>query len=242
MTKNQGDDEMRRFTPGFDRLAEFVELARRRRAIRGFREDPIPDEVLVGVLEAANWAPSGANAQPWEFVIVRDKERQADLAEIFKDETTYKRTIDPEFPAGGNYGEFIAAPVTIVVAGDMRYERWWPQILDGSREKLFHHSMAACIQNLHLAAAAAGLGTTWVTVRGPSVHRVRELLDIPSYLRIGSIAPLGYPDWDRNPRERSRVPLEHKRHDEVIDEADLPSTQDIIDGRDDWIDRVYDVE
>lgn len=227
---------------GTERLDAFRELARRRRSVRAFRDDPIPEEVLRGVLEAANWAPSGANAQPWEFVVVRDEDRQRELAEIFKDETSYKRSVDPDFPAGGNYGEFVDAPVTVVVAGDTRYERWWPQILDGSREKLFHHSMAACIQTLHLAAAAAGLGTTWVTVRGPSVHRVRDLLDVPAYLRIGSVAPLGYPDWERNPRERSRVPLDHKRHEERIDEADLPSTEEIMAGKDDWIDRVYDTD
>lgn len=237
--KNQ---DGRRIEPGRERLSAFTDLARSRRSIRGFRDEPVPDEILDDILEAANWAPSGANAQPWEFIVVRDADRQEKLAEIFKDETTYKRAVDPTFPAGGNYGEFIDAPVTVVIAGDTRYERWWPQILDGSREKLFHHSMAACIQNLHLAAAAAGLGTTWVTVRGPSVHRVRELLDVPSYLRIGSVAPLGYPDWGRNPTERSRVPLQHKRHEETIDESDLPSTQDIVDGKDDWIDRVYDTD
>lgn len=233
------DVDRQRLGAGAERLEQFVELARARRSIRGFRGDPIPEELLDGVLEAANWAPSGANAQPWEFVVVRDDQRQAALAEIFKDEVSYKRGVDPTFPAGGNAREFIDAPVTVVIAGDTRYERWWPQILDGSREKLFHHSMAACIQTLHLAAAAAGLGTTWVTVRGPSVARVRELLDVPPYLRIGSIAPLGYPDWDRNPKERSRVPLEHKRHDETIDEADLPRTEDIIEGKEGWIDRVY---
>lgn len=239
MTVNENETEKRSFGPGPDRLAEFVELAKGRRAIRAFRNEPIPDDILDGVLEAANWAPSGANAQPWEFVVIRDQERQEALAEIFKDETSYKQTTDPSFPAGGNYGEFVDAPVTVVVAGDTRYERWWPQILDGSREKLFQHSMAACVQNLHMAAAAAGLGTTWVTVRGESVYRVRELLDIPPYLRIGSVAPLGYPDWERNPMERSRVPLEHKRHEETMDEDDLPSTDEIIAGKEGWIDRVY---
>ena len=233
------ETDPRSFDPSADRLNKFVELARGRRSVRGFRNDPVPDDVLDGVLEAANWAPSGANAQPWEFIVVRDEERQEALAEIFKKETAYKRTVDPEFPAGGNSGEFIDTPVTVVIAGDTRYERWWPEILDGSREKLFHHSMAACIQTLHLAAAAAGLGTTWVTVRGPSVQRVRELLDVPPYLRIGSVAPLGYPDWDRNPLERSRVPLAHKRHEETVDEDDLPATEEIIAGKDGWIDRVY---
>lgn len=230
-------------TPNTDipQLDSFVELARSRRSIRGFRDEQIPEEVLQKVLEAANWAPSGANSQLWEFVVVRDEELQHKLADIFGDSVTYKRVVDPTFPAGGNSGEFVDAPVSVVIAGDTRYERWWPLILDGSREKLFHHSLAACIQNLHLAAAAAGLGTTWVSVRPPSEHRLRTLLDIPNYLRIGSVAPLGYPDWDRNPKERSRVPVEHKTHDDGMDEADLPSTEDIIDGKEDWMNRVYDL-
>lgn len=236
MTQNHTD------TTHSDRLDNFLNLARDRRSVRGFRDEPISDDVLRRVLQAANWAPSGANAQPWEFIVVRDTDLQRQLAEIFKDEVSYKRAVDPDFPAGGNSGEFIDAPVTVVVAGDTRYERWWPQILDGSREKLFHHSMAACIENLHLAAAAAGLGTTWVTVRGSSVHRVRELLDVPPYLRIGSIAPLGYPDWNRNPKERSRVPVEHKIHENGIGADDLPSTQEIQAGKENWIDRVYNID
>jgi len=57
-------------------LESFNELASSRRSIRSFREKPIPDHVLQDVLAAANWAPSGANAQPWEFIVVKDDERR----------------------------------------------------------------------------------------------------------------------------------------------------------------------
>lgn len=224
---------------GRERLAQFVALARARRSVRAFRDEPVPEEVLEGVLEAANWAPSGANAQLWEFVVVEEPERARELAEVFRDAVTYKRTVDPEFPAGGNFGEFIDAPVSVVVAGDTRFERWWPQALDGSREKLFHQSLAACIQNLHLAAAAAGLGTTWATVRGPTEEALRQLFDLPDFYRVGTVAPLGYPDWERNPTTRPRVPVEYKVHSGRLDRDRVPPTEEIIAGRDDWMERVY---
>lgn len=235
MTRESSTD----FEAGADRLANFLTLARTRRSVRAFRDEPIPDELLREVLEAANWAPSGANTQLWEFVVVEEEDRKRELAEVFRDAVTYKRKVDPEFPAGGNFGEFIDAPVSVVVAGDIRFERWWPQILDGSREKLFQQSLAACIQNLHLAAAAAGLGTTWATVREPTTARLRRLFDLPDFYRIGTVAPLGYPDWDRNPTTRPRIPVEYKIHHDTLDRDRVPQTEEIIEGRDGWMERVY---
>jgi len=93
--------------------------------------------------------------------------------------------------------------------------------------------------NLHLAARTAGLGTTWVTCRPPSEHRLRDLLELPDYFRVGSVAPLGYPDPERNPEERSRTSVEYKIHEESLNHDRIPETEDIMKGKDGWIDRVY---
>lgn len=231
--KAQGDGDL---LPDLD---EFIELSKSRRVVRAFRTDPVPEDVIQGVLEAANWAPSGANSQPWHFIVIRDDETKEEMADIFRDEIRYKGEVDPAWPGAGNSREFIDAPVVIVVAGDTRKERWWPQVLDGSREKLFQQSMAAAVTLLHMAAASAGLAATWVTTRPPSEHRLKNLLDIPAWMRIGSTAPIGYPDLENAPMVKSRSRLARKIHEERFKEEQMPDLESIIDGIDSWRERVY---
>ena len=64
-------------------IDEFLELARTRRSVNKFKPDPVPDEYINKIIEAARWAMSGANSQPWEFIIIRDKETKDKLADIF---------------------------------------------------------------------------------------------------------------------------------------------------------------
>lgn len=220
-------------------LREYFELAKSRRVVRGFRNEPIPDEVLDTILEAATWAPSGANAQPWHFIVVEDDNKQQAMADIFRDEIRYKNEVNPGWPGAGNSREFKDAPVTIVIAGDTRKARLWPQLLDGSREKLFHHSMAACVTTLHLAAAAAGLCATWVTTRRPSASRLRDLLDIPEWMRIASVAPLGYPDLETVPTEKHRIPVDDKVHYDSLDRDKVPDLETLAEEEDNWRERVY---
>lgn len=220
-------------------IDEYVELARTRRVVRGFRNEEIPDDVLQKILEAANWAPSGANSQPWHFVVVKDENLRDALADIFRDEIRYKNQVDQRWPGAGNSREFKDAPATIVIAGDTRVERLWPQLLDGSREKLFHHSLAASVMSLHLAAASAGLCATWVTTRPPSEHRLRELLDIPEWMRVASTAPIGYPRLETVPTKKHRVPVKEKIHYDGIDHEALPDLNDLDEQLDNWRERVY---
>jgi nitroreductase len=62
----------------------FLELAKARRSIRRFRPDPIPDEYVDKIIEAARWAPSGFNSQPWEFVVIKDKKLKDDVFRIIQ--------------------------------------------------------------------------------------------------------------------------------------------------------------
>ena len=66
-------------------LDEFLELARKRRSVRKFKPDPIPDGVVEKILDAAHWAQSGANAQPWEFIVVRNRETIHKMADFLKE-------------------------------------------------------------------------------------------------------------------------------------------------------------
>lgn len=231
--KAQGDAEL------IPTLEEYFQLAQSRRVVRGFRKEPIPDDVLHKVLTAANWAPSGANSQPWHFIVVEDEEIKEEMADIFRDEIQYKNEVDPEWPGAGNSREFKDAPAIVVIVGDTRKERLWPQVLDGSREKLFHHSMAACVMSLHLAAASAGLCATWVTTRRPSANRLRELLDLPEWMRVASTAPIGYPDLENVPTEKHRIPVDEKIHYDSLDHDKVPDLDELSEEVDNWRERVY---
>lgn len=221
-------------------LRDFVDLAETRRVSRAYRTDEYEDEVLRGVLRAANRAPSPANVQPWHFVVVDDADKQKELSRIYSDETKeYKRFLDPTFWGAGNSREFVDAPATVLVAGDMRYEQCWPDLPDAYRHNLFHKSMATATLSLHLAAANAGLASTWVTTRGPSQDRLRDLLDLPEYFHVGTAAPLGYPELDRTKDVKARFPLDEKLHEGSYDRSRLPTYEDIMDRKEAAREDVY---
>ena len=112
-------------------IGEFLELVRKRRSIRSFKPDPIPDEYIEKILEAARWAMSGGNGQPWEFIVVKDKKvikkivdivaqgqkerwyiEQSRIAELRH--PAWTADVRPETPG------FKDAPIIIVVCGDPR--------------------------------------------------------------------------------------------------------------------------
>jgi nitroreductase len=65
----------------------FLELVKKRRSIRRFKPDPIPDEYVDKIIEAGRWAPSGFNLQPWEFVVVKDKELKDKIVEFSRQQS-----------------------------------------------------------------------------------------------------------------------------------------------------------
>lgn len=221
------------------RLDAFRDLVETRRAVRAHRTDEYGEGVLEAVLAAANAAPSAAGAQPWEFVVVRDGEHKQALSHIYSDETKYKNRIDPTFPLAGNSREFVRTPATVLVVGDRRFERWWPRVPDGTPKKLHQQSMAACIMTLHLAGVSAGLGTTWVTTRGPTQGRLRDQLDLPEWYAVGSAAPLGYPELDEVPLVKSRIPADQKLHRETVDPGRVPAYEDIMERKEGSREDVY---
>jgi|GEM_PF-386699 len=211
-----------------DRFEAYRDVVETRRAVRAHRTDEYGDEVLESVLDVANAAPSAAGAQPWEFVVIRDDDHKEALSRIYSEETKYKKRIDPTFPLAGNSREFVRTPATVLVVGDRRYEAWWPRLPDGTRRKLHQQSMASAIMTLHLAGVTAGLGTAWVTTRGPTQGKIRDLLDLPEWYKIGSAAPLGYPNLEEVPLVKSRHRPEEKLHRETIDPDDVPEYDDVM--------------
>lgn len=160
-----------------------LEAIRRRRSTRRYKTDPIPEDRLGRVLEAARLAPSGKNLQPWRFILVRDTRLKEQLAEA----------------SVGQY--FIAqAPIVVVACGFPdncyshmgRYMKSWPV------------DVAIALEHLMLQAQEEGLGTCWIGAF--EEERVKPILNVPDSVKILALTPLGYPD--ENPRDRGRKSLE----------------------------------
>jgi len=156
-----------------------LEAIRTRRSIRKYdRNRDVEPEKLLACLEAARWAPSASNKQPWHFIVVRSKEKREELARLHP------------------HGKFMAeSPVVLVVLGD-------PQ----KHEKYFKCDPPIATQNFLLAAHAQGLGTCWMgVVDSPTEEPMRQLLGVPGSLRIICTVSVGYP---AEKPEKTRQPLE----------------------------------
>jgi nitroreductase len=170
---------------------DVLEAIKGRRSIRAFKKEDISAETVDKLLDAARWAPSAGNIQPWEFIIVRKPEIKARLVEA---------ALDQSF-----IGE---APVVMVVCADedrssQRY---------GPRGKTLYciQDTAAAVQNILLTAHSLGLGTCWVGAFNED--ETRNILNIPLGTRPVAIIPVGHPDESPSPRSK-RPALQTVHHE-----------------------------
>lgn len=196
-----------------------------RRSIRDFTEEPVSDEHLDMILEAARQAPSGENAQPWRFIIVKDEAMRKKMGAIagggsgrrFTAEFVTKKmqerfaTLQDEAKrqaafqklTSGQVSTFMAdAPINLVVCGKKDV---WDMPYDTS----------AAIENILLMVTALGLGACWVIAPCIDIRdeeRIKELLGIPEGFKAVSILSIGHPT--RPHRQRPRLPLNELVFDE----------------------------
>lgn len=222
------------------KIDEFLELARTRRSIRRFKPDPIPDEYIEKILEAARWAQSGANAQPWEFIVVKNPETKSKIVEIYTrqvqqswdiEKTRVKELRQPAYREGPHAGPsgFQNAPIFILVCGDPRTAQ--ASVLsthfvpnEGGPMAHFLKSMSNATQILTLAAAACGLGAQWVSINTVTELHLRPLLGVPDEIAIHTLVPIGYPAYE--PPSPYRRELKEMVHYEKFDPARIKSTED----------------
>ena len=172
---------------------DVFEAIKNRRSVRTFTPEPVSDGEVEKLIDAATWAPSAGNIQPWEFVVVRDPELKRGLCE-----------------AAGNQNFVEEAPVVIVVcANTLRSERGY-----GSRGVNLYclQDTAAATQNMLLAAHALGLATCWVGAF--QEEEARKALNVPTGVRPVAIIPVGHPA--RKSMARSRRPLSGIIHRETF--------------------------
>ena len=159
---------------------EFSELITRRYSVRAYEPDPVPDEVLRQVLEAARLAPTAANKQPIQFIVIHPAGREAELKRIYKADW------------------FGRAPL-IVCACTVPAQAWVRG--DGLNYGIVDATIA--MDHLILAATNAGLGTCWIAAF--DVPAAREVLELPDGVEPIAFTPLGYPA--DKPRPKQRKPL-----------------------------------
>ncbi len=203
-------------------IDEYLKMVRKRRSIRKFRPDPIPDEYVEKILEAARWAMSGANGQPWEFIVVTDQETKDKMAEEYAEirKRTYNiertRIEELRHPMFRTHPtsppNFQHAPVLIVILGDERTHQatvlaphFLPAGEGGVINATYLKSMANATQNIHMAAAALGLGTQWFSMSGLLERAFQRILDVPDEISIHTIVPIGYPDYKPPPPYRREL-------------------------------------
>lgn len=174
---------------------DVFEVINTTRAMRRLKPDPVPDELIWKVLEAAIRAPSGGNRQPWGFVVVRDEETKRRIGEWYLEawNATYgpvKDTVtaDPQGKRMFSSADYLAnhlaeAPVFIIGCVQSGAVGTSPA---GSY-------IYPAIQNLMLAARALGLGTTLTTLHRLHEEDTRKLLEIPDGWETMCLIPMGYP-------------------------------------------------
>lgn len=182
----------------------FMQVVRQRLTTRAF--DPscvVPRAHYELILEAARHAPSGANAQPWHYIVVTQKETKKKIADYFVDEQRRRAKLKMKFPTP-NYRGLEDAPGMIVVAADFRFTRAFPVLMDGSdldcqyhanAERILLQSVAASTMAAHLAAAALGYNVWWVTAIGQdnAQKAMKPLLGVPEDLSVIDIFCFGRP-------------------------------------------------
>jgi nitroreductase len=192
------------FVADMERYERLMDVVRNRLTSRQFNpEIAVPREHIELVLEAARHAPSGANAQPWHYIVVTEPETKKKIADYFVEEQRRRAKMKMKFPTP-NYRGLETAPGLIVVAADFRFMRAFPVLLDGSdldrqyqanAERILLQSVAASTMSAHLAAAALGYQVWWVTAIGQQAAQeaLKPLLGIPEDLAVIDIMAFGVP-------------------------------------------------
>lgn len=188
---------MRSGTVGHDRPVSddapgaALALLRGQRACRTYTDDPVADADLTAMLEAATHAPSAENRQPWVFVVVRDVATRRGIDELTKrawdgggrphadQRLTPGLFAEVDAFIGGGYG---GAPVLVVVAGDGR---------DGTSRFQLATSVFPAAQNLLLAAAALGYGSSMTTLVAHAGDALAPLLGLPDGVHPFAVVPIG---------------------------------------------------
>ncbi len=171
-----------------------LHLVRERRTIRQFKTAPVPDEYITRIIEAARWAPSAFHTQPWEFVIIKNRDIKNKVVAVLEQHgPPIKDPLKESLPRKS----FKDAPVFIFLLCDWRASVGLPGRTSENKTQvanLYSSSLANAFLYMHLAAAALGLASQWYTATSrPEVERgIKEIIGIPEVLTIYDMMVVGY--------------------------------------------------
>ena len=191
------------------------------RAIRRIRPDPISDDDLEIILDAARQAPNGGNAQPWHFLVVRDADQRAELGKLYHEAWWAKRAdqgIEGRDHPGLQNPVSRSAMRLADEIGDVPAMILLCATAPGAGNA---QSVIPSVQNMLLAARGLGIGGTITTLHAVVDDRVKALFNIPDPAQVVYCVPLGYP--------RGRFgPLNRKPLREIVSEGSWGNTPDWI--------------
>ena len=213
----------------------FQEIIRRRRSVRKFEAGKmVGRDVLERIVDCGRWAPSGANVQCWDFIVVDEPAMRDAVMGVFLRQA--QRLVDHAvgFPAVKK--TYLANTVAIIlVLGDPRWKVCFPQptskeydreYLDNN-EAIFLCSLGAAIQNIQLGVTAEGLTSAWLSGGGEDLtnQELSDLLGYPKWMKAYGTIPIGYPSVEQNRRYRRPVvqslhwnkyqPRQYRSHEQV---------------------------
>jgi nitroreductase len=162
-------------------MMDFSELVIKRYSVRAYKSDPVEDEKLQQVLQAARLAPTAANRQPFQFVVIHTAGREAELKRIY------------------NRDWFVQPPLVICACGVPA--QGWVRKKDGKNYS--EVDVAIAMDHLILAAANLGLGTCWIAAFDPTA--ACEVLHLPDDVEPIAFTPLGYMADKPGPKRRKAL-------------------------------------
>jgi nitroreductase len=184
-----------------------LNLVKNRRSTRQFSPDPVPDGYIEKIIEVARWAPSGFHTQPWEFVVVNQKELRQAIIDVLDQYAPPLTNVDTGGnPANAPRFSFRNAPVFIILLADWRAKvglPGHPEEIDARVTKIYNSSLASTFLYMHLAAASLGLASQWYSAAAqPQAEReIKRIIGIPEPLTIYDMMVLGYQGVSPNPKE-----------------------------------------
>jgi nitroreductase len=175
-------------------------------SVRYFRPEPIPDEVIVSLIDAATRAPSGGNAQGWRFLVIKEPAVRARVGQLYKEawdeysppsrlaaitEPRERRRVESAFHLGAHMGD--EPPVLVLFCAPRAQSASGAASLGPAAARTAGASVYPAVQNLLLAARAHGIGGCLTTIHLYREAQVKAALGIPEDVDTYALVPLGYP-------------------------------------------------
>ncbi|MBU3143758.1 nitroreductase family protein [Clostridium sp. CF012] len=156
-----------------------IEAIYKRRSIRNYLDKQVEKDTIITLLKAATAAPTAANCQPWEFIVIDEAEKLPEL----KDKLIFAR---------------YNAPVAIVVCGNMKLS------FKGPSQEMWVQDCSASIENILIAATSVGLGSVWIGIYPleSNIKSLKKILNMPEYVTPLGIVYVGYSAEEKEARTR----------------------------------------